>query len=759
VIVEAVDSSPQGSRRYPRHAATPVRAPVRALVGALALIAFLVPLQRWWAAQVLLVPLLLIIPGVILLRTLRVPGQVASSFPVYIPCASIIVLFFSGLTVDLVGPMVGVAEPLRTVPLLAGLETTCLALLAASANAPSNVAMQWRSLSRPSRFAGPLIIPMVSAAGALRLNSGHGNGVALVAACASVALLVASAVFSSRFDKNQLEVILFAAGLAIGWSYSLRGDGVYGFDIATEYQRLQQTILAGVWHAAHPNDAYGAMLSVTVMPTELHSLSGIPGLLVLKVVYPAIYALFPVAIFDLARRLLSRRWAFVAATFALGQYAFAEIPTVARQEIALVLFVALIMAMLDTRLQRYSQWALIALLGLAMALSHYSTTYVAITVIGLALVLQWVVSWFSKIPRVTGAMVVAFVASSAAAVIWYVPVTQSDSHLLQVAQTIEAQGLNLLPNRPPGGGLLAAYLEGNTKTAISAAEYAQLVHSYYFASEPFIAPLPNAGLPQYALRDSVVPEPTVKWHLGYDVLSLWFLVIEQIANVLAALGALMMILRRNSSLLTRQVGLLAVTTTLLLTVLRFSGTLAAAYGQERAQLQGLVLLAIALGWFMQDIASMRKVRLAPVLTVTVACLTVILVNTTYLVSAMLGGETSVNIANGGAAFEFFYTTAPELASAEWLGKAVRPGQLVYTDEYGQLPVAEMTGMQQGLFVDLTPLTLNDHAWVYASLTNVTDERAFGVFENHLATYVFPAEFLSENYDLVYTNGSSEVFHR
>ena len=60
---------------------------------------------------------------------------------------------------------------------------------------------------------------------------------------------------------------------------------------------------------------------------------------------------------------------------------------------------------------------------LAMAASHYSTTYVAITLIGLMLPLQWVVSWFCEMPRVTGAVAVAFVVALAGAFIWYGPVT------------------------------------------------------------------------------------------------------------------------------------------------------------------------------------------------------------------------------------------------------------------------------------------------------------------------------------------------
>jgi uncharacterized membrane protein len=727
--------------------------------GALVLIALLVPLQKWWGAQVLLVPALLIVPGLIVLRALRIPGQTVSSYPVYVPCASIVVLFGSGLAVDMLGPLVGVAAPLRAWPLLVGLEATCFALLAVSVKTPPNVAIDWRPLSRPARYAWPLVLPLVAAAGALRLNHGHGNSLALIAVSALIALLVAATAFSARLDETLLQVVLYAAGLTMTWSDSLRGDPLYGFDIATEYQRLQQTLLTGIWHTAHPNDAYGAMVSLTIMPTALHALSGLPALLVFKVVFPMIYALFPVAILGLARRLLSRRWAFVAGAFTIGQFAFAEMAGFARQEIALVLFAALIAAMLDTGIRRLSQWALVALFGLATALSHYSTTYVAITVVGLTIPLQWAASWFREIPRVTGAVAVAFIAAFAGAAIWYGPVTHSDSHVLEVAQTVKAEGLDLLPNRVAGDNFLAAYLQGNTRTQIPAAQYARLIQEYYSVNKTYIKSPPDAVDSRYALRDSSVPETPVKWHPVYNALSLGLLIIEQLANVLAALGALLMLLRREASVVTRQIGLLALATTLLLTVLRFSGSLAVAYGQERAQLQGFVLLAISLCWAIQGFSGSREARQARVLRLAAACLALVFVNTSYLLGAVLGGQTSVNLANSGPAFEYYYSTAPEFASAQWLGKTVRPGQLVYADEYGQLPLVAVTGMQQGLFLDLTPQTLNQHAWVYASRTNVIDGRAFALYHDHLATYVFPAAFLDVNYDLVYTNGSSEVFHR
>ena len=126
-----------------------------------------------------------IVPGVLLLRALRVPGGAVAASPVYVPCASLIVLLASGLAVNLAGPLIGVAAPLRPVPLLIGLEIICARAAACSVNAPAETEIPWGLLSRPMRLAWPLILPLVAAAGALRLNSGHGNTIALIALATS----------------------------------------------------------------------------------------------------------------------------------------------------------------------------------------------------------------------------------------------------------------------------------------------------------------------------------------------------------------------------------------------------------------------------------------------------------------------------------------------------------------------------------------------------------------------------------------------
>jgi uncharacterized membrane protein len=757
---------PQSAERQVYHVpGRHVRNPSGFLVGdlrplvPLALLALLVPASHSWAAQFLLVLLLLTTPGVILLRALRIPRSAIASFPVYVPCASLVVLLGSGLAVDLIGPAVGVAAPLRPWPMLAGLELVCLILLAVSASAPPGVTMAWRGLPRPGRTALPLLLPLAAAAGALRLNGDLGDGVALAALGTCVLVTIAVLVFAPVLDAALVAVALYAVALAMLWSFSLRGASVYGFDISDEYYVLQHTVASGVWHPAQPGNAYAAMLSTTVLPAELHAVAGLPDLLVLKLVYPALSALFPVAVFCLGRRLLSVRWAFAAGALIVTQAAFGqELPAIARQEIALVLFTALMAAVLSGELPRRAAWPLITAFALAMVVSHYTTTYVAITLLGLALAFGWVASWFRQVPKVSGGMAVAFVIAAAGAALWYGPVTHSASNVAQLAQAARAQGLDILPNRAQDG-LLAAYLDGNTVTPISAAQYARLVDGEYAAGKPFVHPLPDAGDPAYTLRDSATPIPPVRWALGYNALGAAQVLAQQLIYLLAGLGALFLVFRRAAPAIARQIGLLTLAMLVFLVAMRFSGTLATFYNAPRALLQAMVVLDVPLFWGLQALAGQRKLRQAAAVTAAAALLAVIFTVGSGLVGAVLGGGTATNLANSGEDAEQFYVTAPELAAAAWLGAQARPGQLVYADEYGQLPLVSVTGIASGLLLDVTPETLSSHAWVYASRTNVVDGQAHAAYDGHSVSYAFPSAFLNANYDLVYTSGSSEVYYR
>ena len=249
------------------------------------------------------------------------------------------------------------------------------------------------------------------------------------------------------------------------------------------------------------------------------------------------------------------------------------------------------------------------------------------------------------------------------------------------------------------------------------------------------------------------------WQRGYNVLNLSSLIVTQLTNLLAAVGAILLMLWRRTAIIARQTGLLAFATLLILVVTRLSGTLNQLYGQERAFVQSMVVMAVALCWPLERLAGRRRWQETGMLAIAAASLALLLVSTSGLAGTVLGGGTATNLANSGQDYEQFDMTAPELASASWLIDAARPGQLIYADRYGQLRVFAVAGYPPGLVTDITPLTIDQHAWVYASRTNVINRRAASYFDNQVIFYAFPFQFLQANFDTVYTDGSSEVFHR
>ncbi|PPK67347.1 hypothetical protein V5P93_005621 [Actinokineospora auranticolor] len=746
------------TRTAPIAATTPVaalRPTARTPLAWIAAMDVLVALRGLWPARLLVVVLVLVVPGVLLLRAIRLPSAAVSRLPVYVPVASLVVLYGAGLPVNLLGPLIGVDQPLRPVPVAVALTLVCLALVGVDLRRAPADSWDWRPLLPGWAELGFLAVVLVAVAGALRLDHGRGDAVAVLGVVAVVALVLVGVVMSARWTGARLAAALYAVALASMLAFALRGDLVYGFDIAGEYGIADSVLRNGVWHLDHRGDAYGAMLSTSVLPALLHNLTGLPPAAVLSVVYPALFALFPVAVFAVARRFLTRRWAFCAAALVVAQQNFAQqMPALGRQEIALLVFVVLVAAVLDHDLPRGPRLAVVSLCGPAVVVSHYSTAYLVVTATGLAIAVQWLVSRLRGGPRYTAAVVVAFVATGVAAALWYGPITHSGDNLLRFGDSIGREGLDVLPGRTDGESLVSAYLRGSGPKAVDARTYGDLAAERYRDDRPYVRPLAAADDPTYTLVDSAPTAPGASALTG--VASLGRLLVQQAVNIVAGIGALLLLWRRDADG-TRTLAALAVALLVVLVAVRFSGTAAQAYNQERALLQALAVVAVPLAWVGQRLSG--RWRRTPS-ALTLAAVALLAFTNSGLSAIVLGGPRQANTTARGEDVERFAMTTPELAAAAWVNANRGRDDLVYADRYAQLRLlAVHGGGVRGLMLDVTPRTVDRDAWVYASATNTLTGRARGVAEGYYACYGFPAAFLNDHFNTVYSNGSSEVFHR
>jgi uncharacterized membrane protein len=606
-----------------------------------------------------------------------------------------------------------------------------------------------------------MVLPIVAAVGATRLSAGHGAGVAAAGMVGSGVALVAGVAFAHRLTNAEASWLLYAIGLATMWSFSLLSQHPYGFDISFETHVLDTVNTAGVWHPRHPGDAYGAMLSLTVLPAMLHSLTGASTAVIFKVLYPAVFALFGVMLYALARRFLQARFAFVAAAFVASQgNVFQFMPELARQEIAMLLFVAMVALIFDPLIKLRAKSILFVLVGFGVVVSHYSTAYLGIAMVASAFVIQAIVFRFRRDMRpVSSALLVCLLVLGTGAALWYGPITGSASNAGDFTSRLRHQGLDFLPAAKPGQSVIQSYLNGNSPTRSSPAAYEARIAAVFASSRSYVHPVPAARAARYDLQPADQSADRVRARGPYTALKNGSQVMSQLANLLAVLGALMMALSRREAPRARQFGLLALGTLGSLALVRLSGTVAESYNPQRAFVQTLIALCVPTAYVLQRVLAGRRRRLGHAgMAVIAAAIALLFVDNSGLRGLAVGGGTTANLSDDGEDHQRLFMTTPELAAARWVSAAPRE-DLIYADRYGQLRLLATTGRALHVLLDPTPKTIDRNAWVYATKTNFVDGQARGQASGTFATYAWPALFLGDWFNQVYSNGTSAVYHR
>ena len=716
-----------------------------------------------WLLRAVVALLLAVLPGQLLLRALRIPAISVRRYVAYLPCASVAVLIATTLLVDLVGPLLNVHEPLRRWPLLVGLNLALGGLSRLGHQATSSYELKSSDLIGDVKWLWPLLLPLVSIAAAARLDNGDGSTLAVIVLVAVAVMIPVCTVLANQLHRRQISFLLYGSGLALMLLTSMRSSYVIGFDINAEYFDFHQTAVNGIWHFGHLNP-YEAMLSLTVLPASLHGLIGGQDAWIFKLGYPALFAFFPVAVFELGTRFLSRRAAFVAAALVVSQaYFFQQQPEIARQELALLIFAGIMGALFDVSLQRHAQIGLVSVLGATLVVCHYSTAYITIALCllasGLVIALSWGKNKDLRIAVLPWLIAAAVMAASAA--IWYLPATHSTSNITAAAQSIRENGFQLLPGRRKGESIFSAYFNGLREAPSTPLQYERSVSKYYAAHMSYIVPLSAANNPAYNLRAAPPLSLPDRVPLLASVLADAELLVQQMINAFAVLGAFVFSLRRRGSPLSRMVGAIGLVSFVVLAASRLSGALATDYNSSRLFLQCLFVLSILEAALFEILVTRLKSR-AWVGPAVFGCFSLMLViaflGNSGLAVPLVGGNPPLSLSNKGEDHADIYPSAQEKATAQWLASAMPSQRLIYADYYGQLRLEQFTDLRSAIFIDITPRTIDRNAWIFASTSNTVDHRTWGVTSSGVLDIDFPDAFLDRYFNVVYSTGSTEVFH-
>ncbi len=725
---------------------------------------------------------LLLVPGAVLMSALRTrPANIAARL-VLAACLSMTVVMVVGGVASLLGPRIGVAHPLDTLPeYVIWIVLAIVALAMCAKNHSDPVRWIFDGVQTPqvrSSLAGGLLV-VLSILGAAQLNHSGDDHLAVFATTLDVVVLLAGIVGGwSRTSRWPLNSLLYFASLALLVSTSLRGGHLYGWDIQEEFGVAAQTLRAGVWVVPANHDPYASMLSLTVLPSVLHSLFKLRLLAFFELVVPAILALLPLAVFSTVRAV--PRWITSGRTAPRPGLAFAvvvglivaseafssDLVTIARQAMALTMVTALVMVFFDRTMLKHPAQIVVGLLLVAISFTHYTTSYLmaAILLCAWPVGLMWSRGWLGtprkKIDRhrrdmrsrsiINGALVgVALVAAFG----WNLGITRNGA-LTNPVSAVTAKG--------------ADFTTSTEAKRLTPDEFEQILVREVSKANTWLVPLPDsssvhlvgATLP---FSHGVVPKLKGGWN------ELSFLTIESIWGLLgvALLYGLFRLGRRRSYEYSSDLVGLGVTGLLIGVILRFSGTLAAYFDPERAAIFTSILLAVPVTLFLDDVVSllfdarvfyMKRVRQI-LLGVGALVVAVLVLGATGLGGLFFGGDAPGSMSTNDLNAEEFVVSTPEVATAVWLRDNVHSPRVVQSDFIGQVVLHSAPGSYD-LLPEIVPPEVDEGAFVYLSPINLADNLSQAATPDgaYQSAYRSNTQFFNRNFYVVYSTGVTRVYH-
>ena len=326
------------------------------------------------------------IPGIIILRILKLHKLGNIETLLYTVGLSIATLMFTVLFMNTIYPFFGISGPISIMPLIITISIVVLVLCILSYvrdNDFSNPSFidGGSVLSPPALFL--CLIPFLAVFGTYLVNF-HQNNVLLMLLMAIIALIAVLVAFDKFIPKRLFPLAIFVIALAILWHKSLISMYLTGWDIHSEYYFYKLTEIGSYWDWTIPNNN-NAMLSDTILPTIYSCILHIDGAWIYKIIYPFFFAFVPLGLYHLYQKQTDEKVAFLATFFFMSFSAFyCVMISLVKQQMAMLFFVLLILSMLDKKIDVSKRAALSIIFSFSMVVSHYGTTYITIFYIFMA---------------------------------------------------------------------------------------------------------------------------------------------------------------------------------------------------------------------------------------------------------------------------------------------------------------------------------------------------------------------------------------
>ena len=323
---------------------------------------------------------LMFVPGYLVLRVLKMHKLGNVETPLYAVGLSVSIVMAAGLLSNIFYPSLGISQPLATYPLLATLTTIvillCVACYIRDRDFSDDDIIEMTELaSAPALFL--CLLPFLSIFGTHFLTVYNNNILSL-----SLLITVAAVIILIGFDKfipsTLYPLAIFSLAISLLFHTALVSMNLWGWDIQFEYYFANVVFTNGYWDSTAPFQGNSIISTLMLGPAYAH-ISNIDLKWVFKAVYPFLYAFVPLGLFVIFKNQVRDKIATLSILFFMSFFTFyTEMPELARQEIAELFLILILVAMFAQRIDKFTKTVLSLVFALSLILSHYALSYLTI---------------------------------------------------------------------------------------------------------------------------------------------------------------------------------------------------------------------------------------------------------------------------------------------------------------------------------------------------------------------------------------------
>ena len=373
-------------------------------------IVFDIPVTR----QVIGFIFLTFVPGFAILRLLK-SEFVFTEKVLFSAGLSIVFSMGIGLLINSFAPFLGFFKPLSTESIILALSIPSFAFVVVGWNKKRLDAF---SISG-KQLVGIIVVlgtlPALSIIGTIWARSSDGTNVLLLGTIVLLAIVFAFAtLLTKRLSSEMYCLLALSIAVALLLQLPFVSNRLIGFDIWNENYVFTSVLQNSYWNPQLPFQT-NAMLSVSILPTIYSNLLNMSSDWVLKLIYPLLFSLVALGVYQLCSLRLSKELAFVSTIFFVAYPTFfTDLVMLSRQMIGEIFYVLLFLTLFSKNLPNQTKWFFSLFFSFGLIVSHYSLAYIFL----IFMVIVYSISILRK--RLTSINISYIVSFSVMAFAWYV---------------------------------------------------------------------------------------------------------------------------------------------------------------------------------------------------------------------------------------------------------------------------------------------------------------------------------------------------